>query len=142
MKRGHPIILLVEDNDLDAEKVTRAYDKLALVCPIVRARDGFEALQTLRALPVPNDQAHVVLLDLNMPRMNGLEFLAELRADDSIANASVFVLTTSGRAADRVEAERHDVDGYLVKPRTVSEMVEILRHVTGMSERGAESRAS
>ena len=69
----------------------------------------------------------MVLLDLNMPRMNGLEFLEELRSDSLISTTPVFVLTTSGRQKDIVAAHRHHVAGYLVKPPTMLEMLETLQ---------------
>ena len=121
--------LLVEDNDLDAEKVVRAFARLGVARPIVRARNGLEALETLRAAASRgvSSARYVVLLDLNMPCMNGLEFLEQLRADADLAATPVFVLTTSGRDVDVAAAHRHHVAGYMVKPQTMDEMLGTLR---------------
>jgi len=129
MKPSKPAILLVEDNDLDAEKVVRAFARLGVVRPVTRARNGIEALDALRAASsdgVP-PVSQVVLLDLNMPRMNGLEFLEELRADPSLQGTPVFVLTTSGRESDVAAAYRYHVAGYMLKPQTMNEMLDTLR---------------
>ena len=129
MKPAVTKVLLVEDNDLDAEKVVRAFARLGVARPLVRARNGLEALETLRASAQQGRPRgpHVVLLDLNMPRMNGIEFLEELRAEPAIAATPVFVLTTSGRETDIAAAHRHHVAGYMVKPRTMAEMLDTLR---------------
>ena len=133
MKRRTPDVLLVEDNDLDAEKVTRAFRTLGVRRALTRARDGLEALDTLHAElgAAPRSPRPFVLLDLNMPRMNGFEFLAALRSDGRLADTSVFVLTTSGREADVAEAYRHDVTGYFVKPQSMTDMIETLRVANG-----------
>lgn len=110
-------ILLVEDDEIDSEAIRRAFRKLKIANPMVLAKDGIEALDHLRGtngqatLPRP----YLILLDLNMPRMNGLEFLAELRADPTIADSIVFVLTTSDLDADKVKAYGHRVAGYTLK---------------------------
>src|SRR5882672_1944056 len=96
-------ILLVEDDDVAAEAVVRSLTKSGLVFPVVWAEDGMQALQALRgadpARPVPRPR--VTLLDLNMPRMNGFEFLQALRADPGLKDDVVFVLTTSDAETDR-----------------------------------------
>ena len=128
-----PDILLVEDNDLDAEKVTRAFRTLGVERPPTRARDGLEALEVLYADlgTAPRSPGHVVLLDLNMPRMNGFEFLEALRADTRLAGTPVFVLTTSGRKVDVAAARRHGIAGYFVKPQSMADMIETLRVADG-----------
>ena len=124
-----PGVLLVEDNDLDAEKVIRAFAKIGVARPVTRARNGIEALDVLRRhTPVDGAPPHyVVLLDLNMPCMNGIEFLEELRTEERFASTPVFVLTTSGREVDVSTAHRHHISGYLVKPLSMAEMIETLR---------------
>jgi CheY-like chemotaxis protein len=107
-------ILLVDDDDVDVMGVHRALKKLKIVNPIVRARDGIEGLALLRdpsAVPRP----YIILLDLNMPRMNGLEMLAELRRDPMLTSSVVFVLTTSKADEDIVEAYQQHVAGYIIK---------------------------
>ena len=132
-KERHPAVLLVEDNDLDAEKVVRAFARLGVERRVRRARNGIEALEILRAHEPEGDlpYAHVVLLDLNMPCMNGLEFLEEIRDDPHLATTPVFVLTTSGREADVAAAHRHHICGYLIKPATMQEMLDTLEVTSG-----------
>ena len=111
-------LVVVEDNELDREKVERSLGRLPVVHPIVAARDGIEALELLRGAEgrPPLTRPYVVLLDMNMPRMSGLEFLAEMRSDPDLACTPVFVLTTSDRTADVEAAYRYNVAGYLLKP--------------------------
>ncbi|WP_024871900.1 response regulator [Tolumonas lignilytica] len=107
-------ILLVEDDDVDVMGVERALKKLKIANPIVRARDGMEGLALLRE-PAAVPRPYIILLDLNMPRMNGLEMLAELRNDPVLSSAVVFVLTTSKADEDIVVAYQQHVAGYIVK---------------------------
>lgn len=120
--------LIVDDNDLDVEKITRSFDKLRIANPITRATNGEEALDMLlgnnghEKLPGP----HLILLDINMPRMNGMEFLEEIRRIKGHKRTPVFVITTSDRLADVEEAYRHDVCGYIVKPIALQQIFETL----------------
>lgn len=110
-------VLLVEDNVIEQEAVRRAFRRERIGNPVVSAVDGVEALALLRgskaAEGVP--RPYLVLLDLNMPRMSGLEFLAELRADPELKDSIVFVLTTSRSDEDRVASYNLNVAGYIVK---------------------------
>ena len=108
-------ILLVEDDDLDVMNVRRAFAKGNIKNPLFHAEDGLVALEMLRNGTIPAAR-RLVLLDLNMPRMNGIEFLRELRADPALRGTSVVVLTTSDEERDRIEAYDFHVAGYLVKP--------------------------
>jgi len=111
---GKPVnLLLVEDDDVDAMGVERALKRRRIVNPLFRARDGVEALELLRSGAVA--RPHMILLDLNMPRMGGLEFIGELRKDPQLSNAVVFVLTTSKSDEDLSAAYRSHVAGYIVK---------------------------
>ena len=110
-------ILLVEDDEVDVMNVRRAFDKNHIMNPLFVAGDGIEALEKLRNGEVPKDR-RLVLLDLNMPRMNGIEFLRELRNDSELHATSVVVLTTSADDRDKVDAYNLNVAGYLVKPVT------------------------
>ncbi|MFZ6653950.1 response regulator [Undibacterium sp. TJN19] len=107
-------ILIVDDDDVDVMGIERALKKLKIANPIVRARDGIEALEILRQ-PNGVTRPYLILLDINMPRMNGQEMLAELRRDTQLSPAVVFVLTTSQDDQDKVLAYSQHVAGYIVK---------------------------
>lgn len=107
-------IFLVDDDDVDAMAVERALTNLKIANPVVRARDGVEALALLRE-PGQVRRPYIILLDINMPRMNGIEMLVALRADPALSSAVVFVLTTSKSDEDRVAAYKQHVAGYIVK---------------------------
>lgn len=110
-------ILLVDDDDVDVRVVKRALHKQCINNPMVVARDGVEALEVLRGEDghPPLIQPLLILLDLNMPRMGGLEFLDELRNDPKLSKSIVFVLTTSNDERDRDAAYTKHVAGYLLK---------------------------
>jgi CheY-like chemotaxis protein len=112
-------ILLVDDDEVDCMNVQRAFRKSNIANPLTIAHNGVEALDMLRGTngcakiePTPR----IILLDINMPKMNGLEFLRELRADKDLHNISVFVMTTSNDEKDRFEAYNNNVAGYIIKP--------------------------
>ena len=118
-------ILLVEDDDVDVMNVRRAFAKHHITNPLFIARDGVEALEKLRDSEVPKGR-RLVLLDLNMPRMNGIEFLRELRNDPELAPTPVVVLTTSNDDQDKVEAYHLNVAGYLLKPVTFINFCDVM----------------
>jgi CheY-like chemotaxis protein len=118
-------IFLVEDDEVDVMNVKRAFDKNHITNPIFVAGDGVEALAKLRSGEIPKGR-RIVLLDLNMPRMNGIEFLRELRKDPELASTPVVVLTTSNNDRDKVEAYDLNVAGYLVKPVTFLDFCELM----------------
>jgi CheY-like chemotaxis protein len=110
-------ILLVEDDDGDARAVQRAFQKAKIANPIVRAVDGIEALDILRGtngkakLPAPN----LMLVDINMPRMNGIQLVKAMREDKSLRQTVAFVVTTSKRDEDKIAAYDLNVAGYILK---------------------------
>ena len=123
-------ILLVEDDEVDVMTVQRAFKKGNITNPLYIAGNGIEALAMLRgvsgqASAIPRDR-RIILLDLNMPKMNGLEFLQELRADPTIRHIPVVVLTTSNEEQDRVQAYNLNVAGYILKPITFGNFVELM----------------
>lgn len=122
-------ILLVEDDKVDVMNVKRSFKKANLTNPLYLASDGLEALAILRnespSVRMP-PKRRLVLLDLNMPRMGGLEFLKALRADPELRATPVVVLTTSDQERDRVEAYDLNVAGYLLKPVTFSNFAEVM----------------
>ena len=118
-------ILLVEDDMIDVKNVERALRKNNVANPLFVAGNGLEALDMLRNNIVPGPR-RLVLLDLNMPKMNGIEFLNEIRRDPALATLTVVVLTTSNDDRDKVAAYEHHVAGYLLKPVTFANFVEVM----------------
>jgi CheY-like chemotaxis protein len=113
------IILLVEDDDLDVISVQRSLNRIGIDHQLHTAYNGIEALEKLRGSrkhakmePLPD----VILLDINMPKMNGLQFLSALREDSELNHLKVIIMTTSGEEHDRTETEKLGVSGYLIKP--------------------------
>ena len=106
-------ITLVEDDELDVISVQRSLKKLDIPYELYTAFNGQEALELLRGMDSLPD---ILLLDLNMPRMNGLEFLEVLRCDQRLKDIRVFIMTTSSEQADRRATEKLGVAGFLIKP--------------------------
>jgi CheY-like chemotaxis protein len=123
-------ILLVEDDRVDVMNVKRAFKKHKINNPLYVAGNGIKALDMLRSHnghpPVVPTTRRLILLDLNMPQMNGLEFLHELRSDPELKAIPVIVLTTSNEDQDRVEAYNLNVAGYILKPVTFSNFAETM----------------
>ena len=107
-------ILLVEDDEVDIMNVQRAFKKNNINNPLFIARNGLEALEMLRNNNVPVPQ--IIILDINMPKMNGIEFLKELRSDINLKHISVFVMTTSNEDSDKINAYNLNIAGYILKP--------------------------
>jgi CheY-like chemotaxis protein len=112
-------IMLVEDDDIDIKNMERAFAKNNIANPLVIAHDGQEALDMLRGTngykkvsPSPK----IILLDINMPRMDGIEFLRNLRLDPEHKTISVFIMSTSNDEKDKINAYNYNVAGYIVKP--------------------------
>jgi len=110
-------ILLVEDDEVDVMNVQRAFERNHMTSALFVAGNGIEALEMLRSNRIPK-QRRLILLDLNMPKMNGIEFLEELRADPELSSTPVVVLTTSNDDQDKLDAFNFNVAGYLLKPVT------------------------
>lgn len=118
-------VLLLEDDDLDVMNVRRAFKKNDLEDNLFVAGDGVEGLELMRAGTLPRERL-LVLLDLNMPRMNGIEFLQELRKDPNLHRTPVVVLTTSNDERDLVDAYELNVAGYIIKPVTFDNFVDVV----------------
>ena len=116
-------ILLVEDDEVDVMNVRRAFERNNVSNPLFVAGNGLEALEMLRGNELPKER-RLILLDLNMPKMNGIEFLEALRADPELASLPVVVLTTSNDDQDKIDAYNFNVAGYLLKPVTFSNFCE------------------
>lgn len=126
-KQAKPLnILLIEDDDGDAMAVERAFSKAKIANPIVRAYDGMDALDLLRSKDRRGlISPFVVLLDVNMPRMNGHEFLEVLRNDPDLSDIVIFVLSTSRDAQDIKAAYARHVAGYIVKETAGDDFIEL-----------------
>lgn len=114
-------ILLVEDNDDDAELTLRALTRAKVKNPLVRTRDGEDALEYLfgrgkYAGRDISDLPAVTLLDINMPKISGLEVLKEIRADERTRHLPVVILTSSNEDKDRLNAYTHFANSYVIKP--------------------------
>jgi CheY-like chemotaxis protein len=107
-------ILVAEDDELDRMNIQRAFDRAHIVNPLLFAIDGVEALKLIDSNELK--QPAIILLDINMPRMNGMEFLQILRNKEGWQNVPVIVLTTSSAEKDIVAAYNLKISGYVVKP--------------------------
>jgi CheY-like chemotaxis protein len=127
-------ILLVEDDEVDIMNVQRAFKKNNISNPLKIARNGVEALEILKVNhPCPK----IILLDINMPKMGGIEFLRELRKLSEFRSASVFVMTTSNEESDKIAAYDLNVAGYILKPLSFegfTSAVAILNHYWHLCE--------
>ncbi len=133
-------LLLVEDDAVDRKAVKRALGRLEIPVNIIEAVDGQQALAILNGqddVPPP-PRPYIILLDINMPKMDGIEMLAELRSErtaPSARNSIVFILTTSEAEQDRERAYAHNIAGYLVKSNArgglpaIAELIDVYRHV-------------
>jgi CheY-like chemotaxis protein len=110
-------ILLVEDDDGDARAVERAFLKARIANPILRAFDGEEALDFLRGTNgrAKLQRPYLLLVDVNMPRINGLQLIEVIRSDPELHDLVIFVLTTSNRDEDKNTAHAMNVAGYILK---------------------------
>ena len=120
-------ILLVEDDRVDMMTFKRSLNDLGIKNEVIHTTNGEEALEYLRG--EGNEQPCVIFLDLNMPRMSGLEFLKERRTDNELTKIPVVVLTTSDNERDIIESFELGVAGYLVKPADYGKFVESIRTI-------------
>lgn len=118
-------IVLIEDDEVDIMNVRRAFEASKIANPLFVAGNGLEGLELLRSGQVPGTR-RIILLDLNMPKMNGIEFLRELRKDPQLHATPVIVLTTSNDERDKINAYDLNVAGYLLKPVTFSNFCEAI----------------
>jgi len=124
MESSEPI-LLVEDDDVDVMMVQRAFKKHRIVNPLHVAESGDRALALLRGEEGPPLVPRLILFDLNMPRMDGISFLRELRADAALKMLPAVALTSSDQPRDRATAFEYNVAGFFVKPVAYEELVEL-----------------
>ena len=120
-------VLLVEDDTVDAMAVKRAFKELDMPDCVALAKNGEEALEYLR--DGSNNTPRFVLLDLNMPRMGGVEFMRIVKSDDGLKKIPIIVLTTSKADQDRIETFGLGVSGYIIKPVDHSQLVDTIRKI-------------
>lgn len=122
--------LIVDDDEVSVMAVRRALRRLQIENPVMVARDGVEALDLMQGLERP----YVILLDINMPRMNGHEFLAAIRKDPAYKNHVVFVLTTSDAPQDIMHAYERQIAGYIVKENAYQSIGDAVKLLGGYIE--------
>jgi CheY-like chemotaxis protein len=126
LEPGTAQLLHVEDDDLCIMGLVRAFKNSKIANPVSFAHDGIDALEMLRGtngrerFPRP----YLILLDLNMPRMGGVEFLKELRKDEDLKKSIVFIMTTSGADKDKVSAYNLGAAGYILKTNPANAFLE------------------
>ncbi len=128
-------LLIVDDDEVSIMAVKRALKKMKLANPTQIAHDGVEALDILRAAADANGTLppFIVLLDINMPRMNGHEFLEQVRSDPTLHQVVIFVLTTSNLPEDVRRATDQDVAGYVIKENPYESLAKNLESTGAVS---------
>ncbi|SFM25864.1 response regulator [Rugamonas rubra] len=127
MKNSNKPILLIEDDHVDVMTILRALKEIHVGNPVVNMENGEVALEHLRAPGV--ERPCIILLDLNMPIMNGIEFLQLVKADPELRRIPVIVLTTSEEQQDKVNSFNLGVAGYMAKPVDYRRFVEMMRSI-------------
>ena len=125
----HPPILLVEDNPLDVDLTLRAFQRCKLANPILVARDGEEALEWVPRWVAGNSLPVLILLDLNMPRIDGLTVLRTLKAHTSLRRIPIAVLTTSLEERDIQSAYDAGANSYIAKPVDFDRFIDMARQI-------------
>ena len=129
MIKSSASILLIEDDRVDVMTVQRALNRYRIKNPLYVARSATEALAMLRGDGVKKVQPSLILLDLNLPKMSGIEFLKELRSDPNLKDMTVIVLTSSNEPNDRKAAFKYEVEDYIVKPHSFDEFASAINTV-------------
>lgn len=125
-------VLLVEDDEVDIENIRRAFHKINLPVELYNVANGIEALDVLYE---KNNKKHIkllpdlIIIDINMPKMNGIEFLKQLRANVALDTAQILILTTSDDLKDKLESVEFNVQGYITKPIKVNELADVCKNI-------------
>lgn len=125
--RSRKPILLVEDDYVDVMTVKRALGEVNLLNELVTAENGEQALEYLE--DSQNERPGIILLDLNMPRMNGIEFLQIIKSHEEHKMIPVIVLTTSSQEKDRIDSFKLSVAGYMTKPVIYTDFVDVMKAI-------------
>lgn len=126
-------VLLVEDDFFDTMTVQKSFEKFSVQHKLYTAFNGLEALDLLlgrNGVEAISPLPEVILLDLNMPKMNGHEFLVEIRNDDHLRDIPVFIITTSSMDVDRLNAQNLGVQGYIMKPLDFETSVDMVDSIS------------
>ncbi|MDG0024431.1 response regulator [Trinickia sp. Y13] len=127
MKVMNQPILVVEDDDVDVMTIQRAFKEIRVTNPVVRQENGEMAIDYLR--DPSNAMPCIILLDLNMPVMSGIEFLEIIKADENLRRIPVIVLTTSKEQEDKINSFNFSVAGYMAKPVDYRRFVDVMRSI-------------
>ncbi len=119
-------VLLIEDDTIELMKFNRTISSLALKHEIIEANNGEEALKVLEQ---KENLPHIILLDLNMPKINGIEFLSILKKDETLKHIPTIILTTSNNQKDLLECYKIGIAGYILKPLKYEEYVSKIEKV-------------
>lgn len=125
--RDDKVVLLAEDDMIDPQTIKRAFKDLRITNPLVITSNGEEALTYLRN--VVNPKPCVVLLDIKMPKMDGLEFLRVMKLDENLKMIPVVVFTSSNEERDKIASFSLSVAGYIVKPADYKKFIEVMRTI-------------
>jgi CheY-like chemotaxis protein len=120
-------ILLVEDDHVDAITIIRVLKELNITNPISITRNGEEALKFLKN--ENNRKPHIIFLDLNMPKMNGIEFLSIMKKDENLKRIPIVVITTSKEEQDIINSFNHGVAGYMIKPVDFKQFLKVIKTI-------------
>ena len=118
-------ILLIEDDIVDVMSVKRALKDINVTNPLYHVENGVKALEFLRDKEKPRPT--IILLDLNMPKMGGIEFLSVMKKDEKIRRIPVIILTTSQAEYDKIQSYDLGVAGYMIKPVDYQQFMEVIR---------------
>jgi len=127
MKLANKPLLLVEDDQVDVMTIKRALKEIHVANPGVHMENGEDAINYLRE--PGNERPCIILLDLNMPVMSGLEFLQVVKNDEALRRFPVIVLTTSEEQQDKLNSFNLGVAGYMAKPVDYRQFVEVMRSI-------------
>ncbi len=120
-------ILLVEDDEIDIKSVKRAFNEIHVTNPLEITHNGEEALRYLK--DGKKKRPGLILLDLRMPRMDGIEFLKVIKKEDALRIIPVVVLTTSKEDEDKAEGYNLGISGYMMKPVNYIDFVEVIKTI-------------
>ena len=127
MKLANRPLLLVEDDQVDVMTIKRALKEIHVANPVIHMENGEDAINYLRE--PGNERPCIILLDLNMPVMSGLEFLQVVKNDEALRRFPVIVLTTSEEQQDKLNSFNLGVAGYMAKPVDYRQFVEVMRSI-------------